>query len=78
MGGDRWLKLVPCPACGVPAEVTDRFSLAGTGGPVDHLELRCVTGHHFRMPVDLLSAQGQRQLLAEEAELETVVVDRNS
>ncbi len=78
MEGDRWLKLVPCPACGVPAEVTGRFWLPGTGGPVDHLELRCARGHHFRMPVDLLSAACQRQLLAEEAELETVVVVRAS
>jgi hypothetical protein len=57
MGEDRWLKLVPCPACGVPAEVTGRFRLPGTSGPVDHLELRCALGHHFRMPVDLLSCR---------------------
>jgi len=30
------LILIPCPECGVPAEVTDRFSLTGTDGPVEH------------------------------------------
>jgi hypothetical protein len=27
----------PCPACGAIAEITDRFVLASTDGPVDHL-----------------------------------------
>ena len=75
MEGDRWLLLVPCPACGVPAEVTDRFSLPSTDGPAGHLSLRCAAGHQFRMPADLLPAPCQRQLQAEEAELETVVVE---
>ena len=62
MDGPHGLTLVPCPACGVPAEVTDRFSLASTGAPVEHLCLRCVNGHHFRTPADLLSAECRRQL----------------
>ena len=54
--------LVSCPDCGVPAEVTERFWLPSTDGPVDHIALSCVAGHHFRMAVDALSAQGQEQL----------------
>jgi hypothetical protein len=54
--------ILSCPECGVPAEVTERFSLASTCGPVDHLGLRCAAGHHFRMPSEKLSAEEQEQL----------------
>jgi hypothetical protein len=60
------LTLVPCPDCGVPAEVTERFSLSSTDGPVLHIALICAAGHHFRMPADGLSAQAQAQLAAPE------------
>lgn len=49
------LTVISCPDCGRPAEVTDRFSLGSTSGPVDHVALYCVAGHVFRMPVDLLA-----------------------
>jgi hypothetical protein len=48
------ISLMSCPECGVLAEVTDRFSLPGTGGPVEHLAVQCVAGHHLRMPADML------------------------
>ena len=60
------LALISCPECYVTAEVTDRFSLPGTGGPVDHVALRCAAGHHFRMPSDMLPTQEQEQLPAQE------------
>jgi hypothetical protein len=66
MDEPRGLTLVPCPACGVPAEVTGSFSLASTCGPVEHLCLRCVDGHHFRTATDLLSAECRRQLSAQD------------
>jgi hypothetical protein len=47
--------LISCPQCHAVAEITDRFWLAGTGGPVEHFALRCVRRHHFRMPTFLLS-----------------------
>lgn len=53
------LTLVSCPECGCHAEVTDRFALASTDGPVDHLALRCVRGHLLRLPADSLPAQPQ-------------------
>ncbi len=32
---------VDCPECHRPATVIGRFSLAGTGGPVEYLRIRC-------------------------------------
>jgi hypothetical protein len=58
------LTVISCPQCGVPAEVTDRFSLPSTDGPLPHVALSCAGGHHFRMAVDRLPAQAQQQLAA--------------
>ncbi|HUD76232.1 MAG TPA: hypothetical protein VMR00_00130 [Streptosporangiaceae bacterium] len=48
------LALTFCPECELPAEVTDRFVLPSTNGPVDHVALRCLARHHFRMPSEML------------------------
>ena len=60
------LTVISCPECEVPAEVTDRFSLTSTDGPVDCVALSCVAGHHFRMPSELLPVDSQDQLQARE------------
>jgi hypothetical protein len=60
------LTLVSCPECEAPAEVTDRFSLTSTDGAVDCVALSCLAGHHFRMPLELLSASSQEQLRAQQ------------
>ena len=39
---------VSCPDRTAPAEIIERFSLASTDGPVDHIVLFCAGGHHFR------------------------------
>jgi hypothetical protein len=44
--------LLECPACGLPAEITDRFTLGGAPGPVEHVKLVCVVRHWFTLPVD--------------------------
>ena len=49
--------LVSCPDCGVPAEITERFRLPSTDGPVDHIVLHCAAGHHFRMAAERLPAR---------------------
>ena|SRR5215469_10975051 len=49
--------LTACPQCGLPAEITERFLLNSTDGPVEHLCLACVDGHHFRMPADRMSPE---------------------
>jgi hypothetical protein len=48
------LTLTSCPDCHAPAEITDRFTLASTDGPVAHVAVSCLAGHHFRMPADML------------------------
>ena len=48
------LTLTSCPDCHAPAEVTDRFTLASTDGPVAHVAVSCLAGHHYRMPADKL------------------------
>jgi hypothetical protein len=68
------LTVISCPDCGVPAEVTERFSLPSTDGPVRHLALSCAAGHHFRMAVDRLPAQAQEQLAGQEARTKTRTV----
>jgi hypothetical protein len=36
---------IPCPQCGAPAQITERFQLGSTAGPVEHLQTGCVNNH---------------------------------
>jgi hypothetical protein len=36
---------IACPQCGTPARITERFWLASTAGPVEHLKTGCVNDH---------------------------------
>jgi hypothetical protein len=51
-------ELISCPepGCDVPAGVVDRFVLASTGGPVEHVRTWCLEGHGFTQRVDALVA----------------------
>jgi len=49
-----------CPGCGAPAEITERFTLASTDGPVAHVAVSCADGHHYRMAADKLPAGAPR------------------
>ena len=44
-----------CPTCGVPMEVVDRFTLAGAPAPVEHVKVRCPSGHWFTIPTEWLA-----------------------
>jgi hypothetical protein len=35
----------PCPQCGAPAEITERFWLDATDGPIEHLKIGCLSKH---------------------------------
>jgi hypothetical protein len=50
-------ELIACPepGCTVPAGVVDRFVLASTGGPVEHVKTWCLEGHGFTQRVDALT-----------------------
>lgn len=45
--------LVECPRCGLPAEITDRFTLAGAPEPMEHVKVVCVRRHWYTLPVDM-------------------------
>jgi hypothetical protein len=36
---------IPCPQCGAPARITERFRLSSTAGPVEHVKTGCVNNH---------------------------------
>jgi hypothetical protein len=36
---------IPCPQCGAPAWITERFRLDSTDGPVEHLKTGCLSKH---------------------------------
>ncbi len=48
------LELVGCPQCGGPAEVEWRHAIASTGGPMEHLRIRCVNRHWFLLTQESL------------------------
>jgi hypothetical protein len=45
------LELTHCPACGLPAEVFDRFVVFGERGPIEHVMIRCITGRSYERRV---------------------------
>jgi len=44
-----------CPECWAPAEVTDRFVLESTDGPIEHLRIQCAGRHWFLMSTETLA-----------------------
>jgi hypothetical protein len=46
--------LLNCPTCGLPAEITDRFTLDGVPTPVELVKLVCIAGHWYTPPVHQL------------------------
>jgi hypothetical protein len=53
-------EFIPCPECGLPAEVEHRTILQSTDGPVEHLKTRCATGHWFFMEAQPSAQEPQR------------------
>jgi hypothetical protein len=43
------MNLVRCPDCDLPAEISDRFTLPSTDGPVEHVKTKCAAGHWFTL-----------------------------
>jgi len=41
--------------CGLPAEVTDRYTMTSTDGPLESARICCPDGHMFNGPVESLT-----------------------
>ncbi len=41
--------------CGLPAEVTARYTTGSTSGPLDSMRICCPSGHRFNGPVEFLT-----------------------
>lgn len=54
------MDITGCPECGVPAEVTDRFVVDSTDGPVEHVRIRCADRHWFLLPLASLCPSARR------------------
>jgi hypothetical protein len=50
--------LVNCPTCGLPAEITDSFTLGGAPAPVEHVKVVCVRRHWYTLAVDMFPVAG--------------------
>jgi hypothetical protein len=50
-------ELIPCPQCGAPAQITERFWLDSTDGPVEHVKTGCERGHWFTPTAESLHLQ---------------------
>jgi len=48
------IQLTGCPECAAPAEITDRFDLDSTDGPVEHVTVLCARRHRFTMLAERL------------------------
>jgi hypothetical protein len=56
--------LLDCPACGLPAEIVDRFIIDGSPYPVEHVKIKCLAGHWFTPPVsdrDMIDQRDRRE-----------------
>ena len=47
------------PRCGLPAEVSCRFTMHSTDGPVESAMISCPAGHHFCGPIESLTWNGK-------------------
>jgi hypothetical protein len=48
---------IPCPQCGAPAPITDRFWSGSTAGPVEPVKTGCVNNHWLTPLAGTLATQ---------------------
>jgi hypothetical protein len=62
------MMFLDCPACldedgavrcQLPAEVTSRFTLRSTDGPLESASIRCPAGHFFNGPIEFLTCDSR-------------------
>jgi hypothetical protein len=56
------MTLYDCPECALPATATPRDARLSTHGRVDHVFVRCVAGHWFLGPLEMLGGAARRSL----------------
>jgi hypothetical protein len=47
----------PCPQCGAPAQITERFSLDSTDGPIEHLKIGCLSKQWLTPLAEMVQAE---------------------
>jgi hypothetical protein len=52
------LTFCPEPSCGATAEITARYALRSSDGPIEHVSTYCVRQHRFVLPTERLAAAG--------------------
>jgi hypothetical protein len=52
------LEIIASPQCGAPAEITQRFWLDSTDGPIQHLQTICVSKHWLTPRAETVHQQG--------------------
>jgi hypothetical protein len=52
---------VECPDCRRPAQIIERFTVAGSPAAVEHVKVICASGHWFTLPLDTLAAYREPQ-----------------
>ncbi len=64
------MMFLDCPAyldqdsalrCGLPAEVSCRFTMDSTDGPVESAQIRCPAGHYFCGAIESLTWEGKHK-----------------
>jgi len=53
--------LIDCPECALPATLRSEGPMASTHGPVEHIHVRCVIGHRFFGPAEMLDHRRRRR-----------------
>jgi hypothetical protein len=60
------MEFLACPAylnddgsvrCGLPAEVTCRFTMRSSDGPLESVMIQCPARHHFNAPAEFLTVE---------------------
>jgi hypothetical protein len=61
---ENQMMFLDCPAyldedgtqrCGLPAGVSDRYTMRSTSGPLESARIRCPVGHWFNGPIEFLT-----------------------
>jgi hypothetical protein len=50
------IEFVACPQCDMPATVEWRQHVGSTDGPMEHLKIRCASGHWFLLPASMVTS----------------------